>query len=102
MVTQGVPTVSKEERVENVIIAGVAIIIGLVMAVYSWFTLPDYVATQPSFLTTGGAIALPKFVAVLFPLGLTSVMAAAGINHRRQFVLCLFGYVLYILLWMIN
>lgn len=101
MATQGLTQVSKKERVENVIIAGIAIFIALGMAIYSWFILPDYVATQPSFMSTGAPL-LPKFFAVAFPFGLTTLMAALGVNHRRQFLLCMLGYALNILLWVMN
>lgn len=101
MATQGLPQVSKKERVENVIIAGVAILIALGMAIYSWIVLPDHVSTQPSFMSTGAPL-LPKFFAVAFPFGLTTLMAASGVNHRRQFLLCLLGYAVYILLWLMN
>lgn len=101
METKGLPPVSPKERKENIIIAVVAILIALAMAIYSWFTLPDLVQTQPSFAYTG-VPPFPKWAAVLFPFGLTTVLAISAINYRKQFAMCMLGYVLYIIFWLIN
>lgn len=101
MATQGLPPVSDKERKENIVIAVVAIVIALVMAVCSWFTLPELVETQPAFWRTG-VPPFPKLFAVLFPFGLTTLMAVAAINYRKQFSMCFLGYILYIIFWLVN
>lgn len=89
------------EKKMNMIIAAVLIIIGIVMAVISWQILPESVATQPAKFSTG-APNMPKFAAVLFPLGMVILFAVSGVNHRKSARLCLCGYILNILLWLSN
>lgn len=101
MGTQGLPASELKEKKENIIIAAVMIAIAAVLAVISWFTLPDLVETQPAFFKTGVA-PLPKIFAVLFPFGLTTFFAVGAVNYRKQFAACLFGYVLYVIFWMLN
>ena len=101
MTKQGVPSGNNKEKTENVLIA-IGIMVGaLLMAVISWFILPDYVSTQPAGFTTG-APAFPKWVAVLFPFVLTGFFAVSSINSRKQFFACLIGYALYVVFWLIN
>lgn len=92
---------SNKEKAENVMIAGGIIAGAIVMAVVSWFILPDYVALQMAAMNTGVPV-FPKWFAILFPFALTSVMAAGSINCRRQFPASLIGYALYVVLWLIN
>lgn len=101
MANQGYKTPAEKERKENIIIAAVAIIIAAAMAVYSWFTLPELVETQPAFWDTG-VPPFPKLFAVLFPFGLTTFCAVNAVSYRKQFLLCLLGYVLYIIFWLVN
>ena len=101
MGNQGYSSGNNKEKAENVIIA-MGIIAGAVaMAVISWFILPDYVSTQLANFSTG-VPDLPKWLAVLFPFTLTSVLAATSINCRKQFPTCLIGYALYVVFWVIN
>lgn len=101
MSTQGMTPQTEKETKENKIIAAFAIAIAAVMAVVSWFTLPEFVESQPEFWDTG-VPALPKAFAVLFPLGLTTFCALGAITYRKQFVTCLLGYALYIIFWLLN
>ena len=90
----------KEQR-ENKIIAAIAIAVTFIMAVVSWFTLPELVESQPDFWDTG-VPPLPKLFAVVFPLGLTTFCALGSITYRKQFITCLLGPALYIIFWMLN
>lgn len=99
--SQGLPPKMDKERKENQIIAAIAIAIAAVMAVISWFTLPELVESQPEFWDTG-VPPLPKLFAVIFPLGLTTFCAIGAITYRKQFVTCLLGYALYIIFWLLN
>lgn len=101
MGNQGIPSVTDRERKENVLIAAGIIVVAIVMAVISWFILPDYVSTQLAAVNTG-APAFPKWLAVLFPFGLTTVFAVTSVNCRRQFPACLMGLALYVIFWLIN
>ena len=98
---QGLPPSMEKEMKENKIIAAVAIAITAVLAVISWFTLPEMVESQPAFWDTG-VPPLPKLFAVIFPLGLTVFCALGAINYRKQFITCLLGPALYIIFWMLN
>lgn len=101
MPNHGVPSGNNKEKAENVLIA-IGIMAGaLVMAVISWFILPDYVSTQLAGLSTG-APAFPKWAAVLFPFALTGFFAMSSINSRKQFFACLIGYALNVVFWLIN
>jgi len=101
MAGQGLPPVTPAEKRVNTIIAAAAIVIGIVMAVISWQILPASVATQPAAFNTG-APNVPKFVAVLLPLGITVFSAVSCVNYRKQAWICLVGYVLNILFWVTN
>lgn len=101
MANQSVTSPSQKERKENIIIAAAAILLAFVMAVISWFTLPELVETQPAFWNTG-VPPFPKLFAVLFPFGLTTFCAVGAVNYRKQFVTCLLGYALYIIFWLVN
>lgn len=99
--SQELSSMSDKEQRENKIIAAIAIAIAVVMAVISWFTLPELVESQPDFWDTG-VPPLPKLFAVVFPLGLTTFCAIGAITYRKQFVTCLLGYALYIIFWLLN
>ena len=101
MAGQGLPPVTPAEKGVNTMIAVAAIAIGIVMAVISWQILPESVATQPAAFDTG-APDIPKFAAVLFPLGITVFSAISCINYRKQALVCLAGYILNILFWITN
>lgn len=101
MADQGLPPVSPAEKKVNIMIAAAAIVIGIIMAIISWQILPESVATQPAAFNTG-APDIPKFAAVLFPLGITVFSAVSCINYRKQAWICLAGYVLNILFWVTN
>ncbi len=92
--------IPKEKR-KNIIMAGIAIAIAVVMAVISWMILPDMVATQFSGFDTG-APDVPKLVAVALPLIITSVFAIQSINRSECLKICLVGYAANILFWISN
>lgn len=101
MANQGLPPVTPKEKKVNIIIAAVAIVIAVVMAVYSWQTLPDMVSDQIASFDTG-APPVPKLVAVLLPFGISVFSAFSSINYRKQALVCLVGYALNILFWISN
>ena len=101
MANQGLPPVTPEERKMNIIIAVVAIVIAVVLAVYSWQILPDSVSTQIAAFDTG-APAIPKLLAVLLPFGISAFSAVSCIIYRKQAFICLVGYVMNILFWISN
>lgn len=86
----------------RMIVAAVAILIGAVMAVYSFMTLPAEVATQfEGFMNTGAPTA-PKLMAVLLPLGITVLFAVKSVSQPKSIFICLVGYVMNILFWLCN
>ena len=86
----------------RMIVAAVAILIGTVMAVYSFMTLPAEVATQfEGFMNTGAPTA-PKLMAVLLPLGITVLFAVKSVSQPKSIFICLVGYVMNILFWLCN
>ena len=101
MDNQRIPSVGNKEKTENVLIAMGIIAVALVMAVVSWFILPDYVSTQLAGFSTG-VPALPKWLAVLFPFLITTILAASSVNCRRQFPVSLIGFALNVVFWLIN
>ena len=101
MANQGLPPVTPQEKKINTIIAAVAIVIAVVMAIYSWQILPDMVANQIGALDTG-APPVPKIVAVLLPFGISVFSAVSSINYRKQALVCLVGYALNIMFWISN
>ena len=101
MATQGLPTVTPEEKRVNIIIAVVAILIAIAFAVYSWQVLPAQVANQPAAWDTG-APPIPKIVAVLLPFGISVGSAIMSVNYRKQALICLVGYAMNILFWISN
>lgn len=90
----------KEKRL-NIIFAACLILGGIIMAVISWNILPAEVATQFNGLDTG-APSVPKFVAVLLPLAITTLFAIYGISYRKQLMVSFVGYLLNILFWLSN
>ena len=101
MATQGIPSVTPEEKRINIIIAVIAIIVAIVFAIYSWQVLPEQVANQPAAFDTG-APPIPKIVAVLLPFGISVGSAIMSVNYRKQALVCLVGYALNILFWISN
>ena len=100
MAKQGLPPVTPEERKVNIMIAVIAIIIAIGFAIYSWKILPGSVATQFAALDTG-VPAVPKLVAVLLPFGISVASAVSCINYRKQALICLVGYAMNILFWIV-
>lgn len=82
--------------------AAIAILIAVVMAVYSFMTLPDMVATQFEGFMNTGAPDVPKLVAVAVPFLVTSVFAVKSVSEPKSIFLCLFGYGVNILFWLSN
>ena len=91
----------RKDEVNNVIIAGALLLISVIMAVISWFILPDVVLMQFKGLQTG-VPALPKFLAVLIAFGFSAgfSVASARMEEARRYVLI--GYGLHILFWISN
>ena len=86
----------------RMIVAVVAILIGVAMAVYSFMTLPAEVATQfEGFMNTGAPTA-PKLMAVLLPLGITVLFAVKSVSQPKSIFICLVGYVMNVLFWLCN
>ena len=90
-----------KDKQKNVIFAGVAIAIALVMAIVSWNILPDMVATQFRGLDTG-APDVPKIVAVALPFIITTVFSVQSINNKEYLKMTLLGYAANILFWISN
>lgn len=90
-----------EDKRVNIIIAVVAVLIAIVLAVYSWQVLPEQVSNQLHGLDTGVAT-IPKFIAVLFPFGISTASAVLSVNYRKQAVVCLVGYAMSILFLIFN
>lgn len=90
-----------KDKQKNVIFAGIAIAIAVVMAVVSWNILPDMVATQFRSLDTG-APDVPKIVAVALPFIITTVFAVQSINNNEYLKMSLLGYAANILFWISN
>lgn len=86
----------------RMIVAAVAILIGVAMAVYSFMTLPAEVATQfEGFMNTGAPTA-PKLMAVLLPLGITVLFAVKSVSQPKSIFICLVGYAMNVLFWLCN
>lgn len=101
MANQGLPQITPEERKANIIIAVAAIVAAIIFAVVSFNILPERVATQPAMLDTG-APTVSRFVAILLPFGISVVSAISAVGYRKQFLICLVGYVMNILFWISN
>ena len=91
----------KDERVKNFLIQAVIIVAAIALAVYSWFVLPDLVATQPAGLATG-APPVPKIVAVALPTVLMVMFGYLGPKDQKMYWGSLVGVVLHVLFWMTN
>ena len=91
----------RKDEVNNILIAGGMLLISVVMAVVSWFILPDVVSMQFKGFQTG-APALPKFLAVLIAFAFSAgfSVASARMEEARKYVLI--GYGLHILFWISN
>ena len=93
---------AQEGKKLRILIAAIAILIGVVMAVYGFMTLPAEVATQfQGFLNTG-APPVPRIIAVLLPLGLVVLYAIRSVSQPKSIFLCLFGYLINVLFWFSN
>ena len=86
----------------RIIVAAVAILIGVAMAVYSYMILPAEVSTQFENFMNTGAPTSPKWLAVLLPLGITAVYALKSISKPKAIFICLLGYVMNVLFWLCN
>lgn len=83
------------------VVAVIMIVIGVAMAIASWFILPDQVAMQLEALDTG-VPDMPKIVAVLFPLAITTIFSIYSINYKKQGYIALVGYGMNLLFWLTN
>ena len=93
---------AQQGKTLRIVVAAIAILIGVAMAVYGFMTLPAEVATQfEGFLNTG-APPVPKVIAVLLPFALVVLYAIRSVSHPKSIFLCLFGYILNVLFWLSN
>ena len=93
---------AQEGKKLRILIAVIAILIGVVMAVYGFMTLPAEVATQFEGFMNTGAPPVPRIIAVLLPLALVVLYAIRSVSHPKSIFLCLFGYVINLLFWFSN
>lgn len=93
---------AQEGKKLRILVAGIAIMIGIVMAIYGFMTLPAEVATQFQGFMNTGAPPVPRIIAVLLPLGLVVLYAIRSVSHPKSIFLCLFGYLINVLFWFSN
>lgn len=93
---------TQDGRKIRMIVAVIAILIGVALAVYSYIVLPAEVATQFEGFMNTGAPSVPRIVAVLFPLAITVLFAVKSVSEPKSIFLCLIGYVVNILFWLSN
>ena len=86
----------------RIVIAVIAILIGVIMAIYGYMTLPAEVATQFEGFMNTGAPKAPKLLAVLLPLGIVVLFAVKSVSQPRSIFICLLGYVVNILFGLSN
>ena len=91
----------KDERVQHFLIMALIVAAATALAVYSWFVLPDLVATQPAGFSTG-APAVPKIFAIGLPTVLMVMFGHLGSKDRKMYFGSLIGVVLHILFWLTN
>jgi len=93
---------TQDGRKIRMIVAVIAILIGVVLAVYSYMVLPAEVATQFEGFMNTGAPSVPRIVAVLYQLAITVLFAVKSVSEPKSIFLCLIGYVVNILFWLSN
>ena len=91
----------KDERVQHFLIMVAIGIAAAALAIYSWLTLPEMVATQPAAFSTG-APPLPKLFCVALPTVLMVMFGHLGSKDKKMYYGSLIGVVLHILFWLTN
>ena len=91
----------KDPRVKHFLIMAAIVVAAAALAVYSWITLPNMVATQPAGFSTG-APAMPKLVVVALCTVLMVLFGHLGSKDRKMYMGTLIGVALHVLLWMCN
>ena len=91
----------KDERVQNFLIMACITIAAAGLAVYSWFVLPDLVATQPAAFSTG-APPMPKSFCVALPTVLMVMFGYLGSKDRKMYMGAMIGVILHVLFWVTN
>ena len=89
------------EKRENLLIAVGLIVLAVIFAGISFWILPNPVATKIA-TATQPATTMPKLFAVLIPFVLSSIFAVASIENKNSRKLSIIGYILSIILWVIN
>ena len=91
----------KDPRIKHFLIMAGIVIAAAALAIYSWLTLPEMVATQPAAFSTG-APPLPKLFCVALPTVLMVMFGHLGSKDRKMYYGSLIGVVLHILFWLTN
>lgn len=91
----------KDDRVQNFLIMAFIVIAAAGLAVYSWLTLPDMVATQPAGLSTG-APPMPKVFVIGLATALMVMFGYLGGKERKMYMGALIGVALHMLFWVTN
>ena len=91
----------KDPRVKHFLIMVGIVIAAAALAVYSWLTLPEMVATQPGGLSTG-APPVPKVFAIGLATVLMIMFGYLGSKDRKMYFGTLIGVVVHILFWITN
>ena len=90
-----------DPRVKHFLIMAAIVVAAAALAIYSWITLPNMVATQPAGFSTG-APAMPKVVVVSLCTVLMVLFGHLGNKDQKMYLGSLIGVALHVLLWMCN
>ena len=91
----------KDPRIKHFLIMAGIVIAAAALAIYSWLTLPEMVATQPAAFSTG-APPLPKLFCVALPTVLMVMFGHLGSKDKKMYYGSLIGVALHILFWLTN
>ena len=91
----------KDERVQHFLIMVAIGIAAAALAVYSWLTLPEMVATQPGAISTG-APPVHKLFAIGLATTLMVMFGHLGSKDKKMYYGSLIGVALHILFWLTN
>lgn len=83
-------------------VAAAAVFLAVLMAAYSYAVLPSEVATQFQGALNTGAFDVPKWAAIVLPLGIVTMFAVKSVSQPKSIAICLIGYIMNILLWLSN
>ena len=91
----------KDPRIKHFLIMAGIVIAAAALAVYSWLTLPEMVATPPGALSTG-APPVHKVFAIGLATTLMVMFGHLGSKDQKMYLGALIGVALHVLLWMCN